>query len=253
MGNIYFISDVHLSFGSGDAETEKRKKLFDFFDYLAGEGNAAELYILGDLFDFWFEWHHVVPKYWFPVLYRFRKLSEAGVNVNFVTGNHDFYTGRYLEEEVGIRCFNESHQFEVGGRRFFVGHGDGLAKEDRGYRLLKRIIRNRVSIFLFKTFISADLGMQIARWTSRSSRKMVKIEKHSWSEEYYRYACGKFQEGYDYVVLGHIHLPILREDDTGQKAYVNCGDWMNQFSYGLYDGTRLMLKYWKNSDSETGK
>ena len=173
--NIYFISDVHLAFKENEAEKEKRKKLLDFLETISRDAKA--LYILGDLFDFWFEWYHVIPKYWFPILFRLRTMVEAGIDIYFITGNHDFHTGRYLEDEIGIQCFDAYREFTVGSKRFFVAHGDGYAKKDRGYRLLKKIIRNRVSKFLYKTFIPADLGMQMAKWTSYSSRKIVRIEK----------------------------------------------------------------------------
>ena len=238
--NIYFISDVHLAFKEDDKEREKRKKLSSFLEHTAQD--AKELYILGDLFDFWFEWYHVIPKYWFPILFRLRKMIESGIVVNFITGNHDFYTGSYLEKEVGIRCFDEFREFEVDAKRFFVAHGDGYAKKDRGYRLLKKIIRHPVSKFLYKTVIPADLGMQFAKWTSYSSRKLVKIEKPAWIEEYCEFAFKKFKEGYDYVLLGHIHSPLTREKEG--KVYVNCGDWITQFTYAEYDGQSLSLNYW---------
>jgi UDP-2,3-diacylglucosamine hydrolase len=250
MNNIYFISDAHLSFDETELEKEKRQKLLAFLEYLAADGKASELYILGDLFDFWFEWYHVVPKYWFPVLYQFKRLIDSGITVNFVTGNHDFYIGNYLEKEIGIRCFNECHEFERDSKHFFVAHGDGYAKEDRGYRLLKKVIRNRMSIFLYRTFISPDLGMKIARWASSSSRRWAKIEKHAWAEQYYSFARKKFNEGFDYVVLGHIHFPMIRANESSEKIYVNCGDWISQFTYAHYDGSRLMLKQWSNGGLE---
>jgi UDP-2,3-diacylglucosamine hydrolase len=246
MSNIYFLSDAHLGFKETPAELEKRGKLAAFLEFIRMDKDAEVLYLVGDIFDFWFEWRHVVPRYWFPVLFQLKRLIESGIAVNFITGNHDFYTGRFLEREVGIQCFDESRTFEIEGRRFFVAHGDGLAKEDRGYRLLKRVIRNRVSIFLFKTFLSADLGMQIAKWTSHSSRQLVKIEKHAWAEEYYRFAQEKFRQGFHYVVMGHIHYPMVREDEENGNTYLNTGDWMTRFSYGKFDGNRLTLHYWES-------
>ena len=238
--NIYFISDVHLTFKEDHRENEKRKKLLDFLTTISQD--AKELYILGDLFDFWFEWRHVIPKYWFPILFQFKKMADAGIKINFITGNHDFYTGQYLEKEIGISCFAGHKEFQVGTKRFFAAHGDGYAKKDRGYRLLKKIIRSPVSQFLYKTFIPADIGMQIAKWTSYSSRKLVKIGKTAWSEEYFQLARGKFNEGFDYVLLGHLHLPTVKEEDG--KIYINCGDWMTEFTYAKYDGQTLTLKKW---------
>jgi len=243
---IYFFSDAHLAFDRTGAEKEKQAKLLDFLKFLEEKPDTGAVYVLGDLFDFWFEWYHVIPRYWFPVLHQFRKMADRGIAVHLITGNHDFYTGRYLEEEVGIRCFNESHEFISGGKWFFLAHGDGYAKNDRGYRFLKRIIRHPFSIFMYKTFVPADWGMQLARWTSRSSRKLVQIEKESWGEEYYRFALEKFKHGYDFVILGHIHVPMIRETNEGKKCvYVNCGDWSTRFSYACYDGEHLELKFWE--------
>ncbi len=248
--NIYFISDAHLAFRDDEPEQAKRQQLIDFLGFVKEDKNAQAIYLLGDIFDFWFEWYHVVPKYWFPVLHRLRELVDAGIEVNFVTGNHDFYRGSYLEKEIGIRCFDESHSFERGGKRFFAAHGDGYAAKDRGYRLLKRIIRSPLSIFLFKTFVPADWGMQIARWFSNSSRKLVKIEKHAWAEEYYKYAQKKFGQGFDYVILGHIHFPMKRQEQG--KTYINCGDWIAQFTYARYDGRELTLNQW-NAEKNKGR
>ena len=245
MKNIYFIADAHLSFKVDEIEKEKRKKLRDFLEYIMIKGEAKELYLVGDLFDFWFEWYHVVPKYWFPVLYQLRKIVESGITVTFLPGNHDFYPGSYLQTEIGLKCFKESCEFERDGKRFFVAHGDGYAQKDRGYRLLKRIIRSPVSIFLYKTFISADLGMQLARWASKSSRELVNIDKSAWAEEYYRFAQKKFDEGFDYVILGHLHYPLVKEDNQMGTIFVSCGDWMTQFTYCKYDGKRLTVEYWK--------
>jgi len=240
MKNIYFISDVHLAFHESEHEQLKRERLIAFLEEISQDAGA--LYLLGDIFDFWFEWYHVIPRYWFPILHQLRKMVDAGIRVHFVTGNHDFYTGRFLEREVGIRCFDENVIFQEGGKQFFAGHGDGYAKNDRGYRFLKRIIRNRFSIFLFKTFVPPDLGMQIAKWTSHSSRKLVKIEKSTWVEEYFQFAREKFSQGFDYVLLGHIHTPVRREEQG--KVYVNCGDWMRHFTFAKYDGNDLTVNSW---------
>jgi len=243
--NIYFFSDVHLALTEEPGELEKRENLHRFLQAISED--AGDIYILGDLFDFWFEWYHVVPRYWFSLLHQFRNLIDRGIAIHLVTGNHDFHTGAYLQKEIGIHCFDECHEFTASGKRFFVAHGDGYAREDRGYRLLKRIIRNRLSIFLYKTFIPADLGMQIARWTSQSSRKWVDIDKHSWADECFRVACQKFAQGFDYVLLGHIHLPDRRE--KGDKVYINCGDWLSHFTYARFDGSSLTLHHWPETES----
>jgi UDP-2,3-diacylglucosamine hydrolase len=240
MKSIYFISDIHLSFNLSEAEKKKRGRLYAFLDFL--HEDAEQLFILGDLFDFWFEWVHVIPKYWFPVLYRFKRMIQHGIKINMVWGNHDFFLGEYLEKEIGIRSLGESHEFSLDNKRFFIAHGDGLAKQDRGYRLLKKIIRSPVSIFLYRTLIPADLGIQLAKWTSQSSRKLVNKKKQAWSEEYYQFARNKFSNGIDDVILGHLHVPVIRKD--GQKIYINCGDWLSEFTFARYRNHKLSLQHW---------
>jgi len=243
MRNIYFISDIHLAFRESEYEKAKRARLTDFLDFVRADDEASALYLVGDIFDFWFEWYHVVPRYWFPIFYKLRQLLEKGLDVVFITGNHDFFIGKYMQEEIGIRCFDESTQLEVAGKRFFIAHGDGLAKEDGGYRFMKRIIRNPLSIFLFKTFLPADWGMQLAKAASHSSRTLIKIEKPTWAEEYFNYARSKFSEGFDYVIMGHTHFPLQREENG--KVYVNTGDWVSAYTYALFDGVNLELKKWQ--------
>ena len=240
MKKLYFISDIHLAFNTGEVEQKKREKLHAFFDFICKD--AKELYILGDLFDFWFEWYHVIPKYWFPIILHFKQMINNGITINLIKGNHDFYLGNFLQKEIGINCYGDNRTFIEAGKHFFVAHGDGYAKKDRGYRLLKKVIRNPVSIFLYKTFISADVGVQLAKWTSHSSRKWTSNKKETWKEEYFQFAQKKFTRGFDYVILGHIHYPEIREEN--HKVYINCGDWITEFSYAEFDGQNLTLKRW---------
>jgi UDP-2,3-diacylglucosamine hydrolase len=240
MNNIYFISDIHLGFKNSEQEQLKRKKLHSFLEHI--QEDARELYILGDFFDFWFEWIHVIPKYWFGFLHQLRKMTEAGIKIHLIKGNHDFYLGDYLQKEIGLLCHSDSLEFTADHKHFFVAHGDGLARSDRGYRLLKRIIRNPASIFLFRTLIPADLGVQMAKLTSLSSRRIMSQKKLAWEEEYFKFAETKFQQGFDYVILGHLHIPQIRE--SGKKTYINCGDWIRSFSYACFDRKTLTLNRW---------
>lgn len=243
MKNIYFISDAHLQFWLPDIAQEQR--LQAFLNYI--EADAGQLFILGDIFDFWFEWRHVIPRYYAGILSHFKQMIRSGIEIHFITGNHDFYAGQYLKNEIGIICHDEFAELEFSGKRFFLAHGDGLAKKDRGYRLLKKIIRNRFANFLFKTFVHPDLGMAIARLASRSSRKWRSNDKSSWAEEYAEFARQKLTAGYDYVLLGHIHYPMIREENG--KVYCNCGDWITEFTYGRYDGNELKLLRWNATKS----
>ena len=240
MKNIYFISDVHLDLNR-DKDTEYRKEnLIAFLESI--EKKASKIVFVGDLFDFWFEWYYVIPGYHFDLFAKLKEMIKDGTEIIYLTGNHDFHLSNFLTKEIGLKCVDESYSFTKNDKKFFVAHGDGYAKIDSGYRLLKKIIRNKISIFLFKTFIHPDLGIKIAKWTSGSSRKYRSIDRSKWRDEYFDYAKEKFKESYNYVILGHLHDPVLEESEG--NFYLNTGDWINHFSYGVFDGEKLELKYY---------
>ena len=246
---LYFVSDLHFSFDTKNSKEIVRKEKFLHFLKNEIQNNCSDLYLLGDIFDFWFEWYKVIPKYHFDLFYEFKKLIESGINIHYITGNHDFYLGTYLEENIGIKCYNNSDNisFVFNDKKFFLGHGDGYAKDDKGYRILKKVIRNPISIFLFKTFISSDLGIKIADFTSDSSRKYRHVDRDAWGEEYFEVIKSeKFEKmDYDFALLGHIHHPTKREYDSvnynKKCVYINTGDWLNHFTYSVYDGKSLDL------------
>jgi len=234
---LFFASDVHWPLAH---DYKQGQPFLDFLDHLAGKGGT--LILLGDIFDFWFEWHEVVPAYWFEIFYRLRRLREQGTVIWFISGNHDFHPGAYLEQEIGLTLCSENLVFPAAGKHFYIAHGDGLAQRDGGYRLLKRIIRHPVSIWLYKNLIHPDWGIRLARWTSATSRKHRHIDRKAWAEEYFAFARARMDAGADYVVLGHVHFPDFRK--VGEKGYLNCGDWLSEFSYGLFDGKELSLQRW---------
>lgn len=237
----YILSDIHLSFWPDDFEINKQNKLFSWLDSIE---SPCRIVFLGDLFDFWFEWYHVIPRYHFIFFHKLRKLIDAGSEIHYVTGNHDFHLGKYFTEEVGLICHVDEMELNLDGKKIFLGHGDGYAKDDKGYRILKKIIRHPWSIFMFKTFIPPDLGLRIARFTANSSRKHRNIPRSQWGEEYFNWAKSKFSEGFDFVLLGHIHYPVRREENG--KVYVNTGDWQSYRSYAVYENGKLELEYFEN-------
>lgn len=234
---LHIVSDVHWPLRR---DYENGRHFLAFLDSLADEGGT--LILLGDIFDFWFEWREVVPAYWFDLFHRFRCLMEKGTKIWFVCGNHDFHPGSYLRDEVGLLISKEELTFSAGGKRFYLAHGDGLARRDKGYRLLKKVIRHPFSIWLYQNLLHPDWGITLARWTSYTSRRHRRIDKVSWAGEYFSYARSILETGYDHVVLGHLHYPELKE--VGEKSYINCGDWLSYFSYARFDEKGLALRYW---------
>jgi len=235
---IYFLSDLHLKLDKKAATASAKETLLKFLDSIPDD--AKEIVLMGDIFDFWYEWVHVIPAYHFDIFFRLKSLLNKGIKVSYLAGNHDFSLGQYLKVEIGINCIDNEYIFESGGKKFFVSHGDGLAKSDGGYRFLKMILRSKVCNFLFRTFIPPDLGICIANFTSKSSRKYRNIDRIKWRDEYFEYASSKLKEGYDFAILGHLHLPEITGTENG--TYLNTGDWIEYFSYGLFDGTNLTLE-----------
>ncbi|MCX6639950.1 MAG: UDP-2,3-diacylglucosamine diphosphatase [bacterium] len=236
---LLFISDSHLGIGTSQAQTERIEKLFACLDHY--RGNLERLYIIGDLFDFWFEWRHVILKRYFRVLCKLRGLIDQGIEVHYLAGNHDFALGQFLQDEIGAEIHQDAFQFEFNGKKFYLLHGDGLAPDDWGYRFLKRIFRNRLNQKLF-TFIHPDYGLTLAHTSSHTSRNhtMRRWDVDGWA--YRAEAERLIRRGSDYVLFGHTHEPLLMGLDSG--IYVNTGDWMRYFSYATYENGNMKLMYW---------
>jgi len=241
---LYFIADAHLGNRHHRQATPSRERLYAFWRSIGRPGNT--LYILGDLFDFWFEWPEAIPQRHFQTLVELRRLVEAGVEVHLLPGNHDFHFGPVLRSEVGVQTHPEPHRFEWGGKRWLVRHGDGLNPDDHSYLRLKRVLRNPLNIALYRLLPPA-LGMAIADFvSSRSSRRQTPPPSIQ-LQHMERYAGRQLQEGIDFVVMGHIHYPTRGGADQGQ--WVILGDWINQFSYACFDGNALQLKEFSPDDN----
>jgi UDP-2,3-diacylglucosamine hydrolase len=233
---VYFVSDAHLGAVLTPDPAGQSERLERFLDGVAEDGRS--LILAGDLVDFWYEWRHVIPKRHFRLLSRLRTLVERGVAVHYLAGNHDFRLRGFLESEVGLHVHLDSLAAEIGGQPVFIYHGDGVLARDHGYRLIKRILRNRIAQRIF-AWLHPDLGMRLARGTSVTSRTLVHTTAED-DREYLHLARRLFSEGYRGVVMGHTHRPV--EHVEGEHTYVNLGDWITHYTYGLHDGVRLRLK-----------
>ena len=237
MSRIFFISDAHLGLEDEEKEIHRVDLLLKFFDHVSSCGHR--LYIVGDLFDFWFEYRYVIPRRYFRIVCSLKELVEQGVRVEYITGNHDFWMEDFFEHELGIPVHHQPLNMEYGGKRFYVAHGDGLAKSDVGYRFLKKILRNRFNIHLYR-LLHPDTGFRLALFFSHLSRNHREVTNRD--EEYTEYARARFAEGFDSVVLAHTHRPY--EVHENGHTYVNIGDWMHHYSYGRLEEGRLSLEYW---------
>ena len=241
---IYFLSDFHLGAPNAEASLIREKKIIRFLDNI--KADAAEIFIVGDLFDFWYEYKKVVPKCYVRILGKLAELTDSGIPIHFFVGNHDMWMRDYFQKELNIPVYFEPVPFEFNGKKFLVGHGDGLGPGDKGYKFIKKIFRNKAAQWLFGILPPA-MGMGIAHYFSRKSRAQTGQtdekflgEDKEWLIQYSKDVLKTVH--YDYLVFGHRHLPIdFKIND--QSRYINLGDWIKYFSYAVFDGNNLELKY----------
>ncbi|UCH10397.1 MAG: UDP-2,3-diacylglucosamine diphosphatase [Fidelibacterota bacterium] len=238
----YFISDVHLSLNDGDQEQERRQHLYRFFDMVRHTGGT--LFLVGDFFDFWFEYNHVIPKRYFDVISHLYQLHNSGVEIHFILGNHDYWTNDFLNGPMGMHVYPAEAVVDIDGQRIHLTHGDGLLARDTGYRLMRKILRSRITVFLFR-WLHPDLGITLAQSASRISRKYNPPEGFDETriEELSRYAAARWDEGCDMVVMGHYHLNRLHTTNEG-KSFLLLGDWIYHYTYGKLEQGRLTLETW---------
>jgi UDP-2,3-diacylglucosamine hydrolase len=246
MRKTYFFSDAHLGMGTRADDREKESCIVRFLDHISLD--AEQLFIVGDLFDYWFEYRTVVPKGYVRLFAALARLADAGVAITYVAGNHDFWVRSYFRDELGMEIALDPIEREIHGKRFYIHHGDGLLTGDSGYRFLKRVLRNRFNIFLF-SLLHPDLAASIAQWTSRKSRQHT--SQRTFEEgDMVSFAQTKIEEGFDVVVMGHNHIPGLR--NIGSGVYVNLGEWMGENTFAVFDGKRVKLEKWQDVGS-TGR
>ena len=240
MPKTYFVSDAHLGIDRKEVEREKERELIRFLDSVQSDGK--QLFILGDLFDFWFEYRTVIPKGFHRLLAKLSELVDTGVELNYLAGNHDFWLGNFFEQEIGMRVHAEPFSVTIDGVKFFLHHGDGLAGNDLGYRLLKKVLRNRFNIRLY-SWLHPDIGVRLARFSSRKSRHYTSQKDYGEVDGMMKFAAQKIAEGYNYIVMGHNHKPVFEK--IGNGTYINLGDWISHYTYGVYDGSSFRLVEWK--------
>jgi UDP-2,3-diacylglucosamine hydrolase len=242
--NIYFLSDFHLGAPNATASLQREKRIVQFLESI--KNDAEEIFIVGDMFDFWFEYKYVVPRGYTRLLGKLAELTDAGIKIHFFVGNHDMWMRDYFQTELNIPVYFEPAFFEFNGKKFLVGHGDGQGPGDHGYKLLKKIFRNPVCQWMFG-ILPPYAGLGIANYFSQKSRELANKkeevflgEENEWLIIYSKEVLQK--EHVDYFIFGHRHLPIdftLNEN----SRYINLGEWINFDSYAVFDGTITTLKY----------
>ncbi len=245
---VYFASDQHLGAPTYELSLPREKLFVSWLDEV--KVDAAAIFLLGDLFDFWFEYKTVVPKGFVRVLGKLAELRDSGIPIYFFTGNHDLWMGDYFEKELGIPVYNKNQLFEFSGKTFLLGHGDGLGPGDKGYKRMKKVFASPFSKWLYR-WLHPDIGVNLGQYLSVKNKLIsgdedVKFlgEDQEWLVQY----CKRKLETkhYDYFVFGHRHLPMtIKVGDN--STYVNLGDWIGYFTYGVFDGEKFELLEYKKS------
>jgi len=240
---IYFSSDNHLGAPSYEKSLPREKKFVKWLDSIRED--AAVIFLLGDLFDFWFEYKRVVPKGFVRVLGKLAEITDSGIPIYFFVGNHDLWMRDYFEKELNIQIFRDPKEFVFNDKVFLLGHGDGKGPGDKGYKRMKKVFTNPVFNWLFRWF-HPELGMRLAQYLSVKNKLISGEEDKKFlgeeNEFLAQYARRKLEtKHYDYFIFGHRHLPM--EIKVGKNSiYFNLGDWITHYSYGVFDGETFELK-----------
>lgn len=240
---IYFASDQHFGVPNLQESRKREEKFIQWLDEI--KKDAQILFLMGDLFDFWHEWKYVVPKGYIRVLGKIAELKDSGIAIYFFVGNHDLWMKNYFEEELGIPVYFEKRYYEISDKKFLLAHGDGLGPGDKGYKRMKKIFTNPLAQWAFR-WLHPDIAMRIANYMSQKNKLISGVEDQKFlgedKEFLIQYSKEKLKtENIDYFVFGHRHLPLIFDLEKGAK-YINLGDWIVYFTYGVYDGRSFEVK-----------
>jgi len=241
---IYFISDFHL--GVPDYETSKKREL-EICDFLERvQDSCAALFLLGDTFDFWFEYKHAIPKGYLHLFSTLIQYTKRNIPVSIFKGNHDLWLKDYLPKEIGLSLIKDDLELTVGLTKIYIHHGDGLGPGDQGYKFIKKIFTNPFFKWLFK-WIHPDIGIGLANYFSGLSGGKTREKDYTFkgleNEWLIQHCENLINDGksYDFLLFGHRHLPINHTLSNGSK-YINTGDWLKHKTYACYDGKEILLK-----------
>lgn len=245
---IYFLSDFHLGAPDHAASLVREKKVVAFLDSI--KHDAGIVFIVGDIFDFWYEYRKVVPKGYVRLLGKLAELTDRGIDIRVFVGNHDMWMSGYFEAELKIPVYHHPKTFTCNGKSFYIAHGDGLGPGDHGYKFLKKIFRNPLCQWLFGQ-LHPTWGIGLANYFSRKSREKTGTadeqflgEENEWLIIYSKELVKAHP--YDYLVFGHRHYPIdLPLQPHGR--YINLGDWIRNFTYASFDGVDMQLHKWEQA------
>ncbi len=240
---IYFASDFHLGVPTYESSLQREKAICKWLDQI--KNDAEEIFLVGDMFDFWYEYTYTIPKGFVRLLGKLAELSDSGIKLHIFTGNHDLWMKDYFKVELNAAIYHEPITREFNNKIFYIGHGDGLGPGDNQYKILKKIFTSKVSQWLFSR-LHPNLAFKIAKASSNKSRIATgkSDEKFLGNENEWLFLfCREYlkQNKIDYFIFGHRHLP-LDLDVAGKAKYINLGEWFNYKTYAVFDGEKMELK-----------
>ena len=236
----YFISDIHLGLEAKESEDSKEAKLVSFLYSIMDK--ADELFIVGDLFDYWFEYKRVYQKGYFRTFTALQDLTRKGVKVHYFIGNHDFLHRDFFPNELGVKLYENGDIFTLNDKKFYIAHGDGLIANDLGYKILKAVLRNDAAQWLYSK-IHPDLGIRIASGSSKTSRKYTAQKDYGEKNGLFEVSKKYIDKGCDYVLFGHSHKKDLLPYNKG--FYINLGSWLDEPCYGIFKDNEFSIVDWK--------
>ena len=243
---LYFASDFHLGAPNSEKSLVRERALISWLEQI--EDSAHSIFLLGDVFDFWFEYKTVVPKGYIRLLCKLAALSDKGIQIHLFKGNHDMWMFDYFEKELNIPVYHDNQEFTFNGKTFLIGHGDGKGPGDKGYKRMKKLFTYPFSKWLFR-WLHPDIGVKLGQYLSVKNKLIsgdedVKFlgEENEWLVLYSKRKLET--KHYNYLVFGHRHLPM--KITVGENSeYVNLGDWIGYFTYGVFDGENFEIKKFK--------
>jgi len=247
MSKVYFASDFHLGIDARLSSGDREQQIVRWLDEVSLD--ASEIYLVGDLFDFWFEYQAVVPRGYVRFLGKLAEIADRGIPIHVFTGNHDMWMSDYFEKEMGLQLYRAPVIREIGGKKFLIGHGDGLGPGDHGYKFIKRVFAHPLSQWLYAR-LHPNFAFVMANFWSGKSREKAD-SKDEWlgkeKEWLVMYAQNKIKKmDLDYLIFGHRHLPIDCTLDNNHSRYINLGDWLFFNSYAVFDGTEVEIRFFEN-------
>ncbi|WP_115900096.1 UDP-2,3-diacylglucosamine diphosphatase [Tenacibaculum gallaicum] len=243
---VYFASDQHLGAPTPEASFPREQKFVTWLNEVKKDAEA--IFILGDLFDFWFEYKTVVPKGFVRVLGKLAELKDSGIPIYFFVGNHDLWMHDYFEKELNIPAFHSPQEFKINDKLFLIGHGDGLGPGDKGYKRMKKVFTFPLFQWMFR-WLHPDLGVRLGQYMSVKNKLISGDEDAKFlgedNEWLVQYCKRKLEfKHYDYFVFGHRHLPLeIQLKDN--SVYLNTGDWIQYYTYAIFENDKLFLKEYK--------